>query len=108
MNYPVNKIRISAVSYTNTKPFIYGLQHTGILEKIDQEIARLREVLALLRSDSGTAAKAPAKRRGRPPKAVPGKAAAPRAKRQLSVESRARIAAGQKKRWAAQKKDENE
>jgi len=31
----VNKIRISAVSYTNTKPFIYGLQHTGILDRID-------------------------------------------------------------------------
>jgi len=31
----VNKIRISAVSYTNTKPFIYGLQHTGILDKIE-------------------------------------------------------------------------
>jgi len=31
----VKKIRISAVSYTNTKPFIYGLQHTGILDKID-------------------------------------------------------------------------
>jgi chorismate dehydratase len=31
----VNRIRISAVSYTNTKPFIYGLQHTGILPKID-------------------------------------------------------------------------
>jgi len=31
----VNKIRISAVSYTNTKPFIYGLQHTGILDQIE-------------------------------------------------------------------------
>ncbi len=31
----MDKIRISAVSYTNTKPFIYGLQHTGILPKID-------------------------------------------------------------------------
>jgi len=31
----VNKIKISAVSYTNTKPFIHGLQHTGIIEKID-------------------------------------------------------------------------
>jgi chorismate dehydratase len=31
----VNKIRISAVSYTNTKPFLYGLQHTGILSKIE-------------------------------------------------------------------------
>lgn len=31
----MNKIKISAVSYTNTKPFIYGLQHSGILERID-------------------------------------------------------------------------
>lgn len=31
----MNKIRVSAVSYTNTKPFVYGLQHSGILEKID-------------------------------------------------------------------------
>jgi len=31
----VKKIRISAVSYTNTKPFIYGLQHTGFTEKIE-------------------------------------------------------------------------
>ncbi|MCJ8209501.1 menaquinone biosynthesis protein [Mucilaginibacter sp. RS28] len=31
----MNKIRISAVSYTNTKPFLYGLQHTDIINKID-------------------------------------------------------------------------
>lgn len=31
----MNKIRISAVSYTNTKPFIYGIQHSGILDKIE-------------------------------------------------------------------------
>ncbi len=31
----MNNIRISAVSYTNTKPFIYGLEHTGILANID-------------------------------------------------------------------------
>jgi chorismate dehydratase len=31
----VNKIRISAVSYTNTKPFLYGLQHTDIINQID-------------------------------------------------------------------------
>lgn len=31
----MNKIKISAVSYTNTKPFIYGLRHTGILENIE-------------------------------------------------------------------------
>jgi chorismate dehydratase len=31
----VKKIRISAVSYTNTKPFLYGLQHSAILNEID-------------------------------------------------------------------------
>ncbi|MES2808293.1 MAG: menaquinone biosynthesis protein [Bacteroidota bacterium] len=31
----MDKIRISAVSYTNTKPFIYGLEHTDIINKID-------------------------------------------------------------------------
>lgn len=31
----MNKIRVSAVSYTNSKPFVYGLQHSGILDKID-------------------------------------------------------------------------
>lgn len=31
----MNKIRISAVSYTNTKPFLYGIQHTDIINKID-------------------------------------------------------------------------
>jgi len=31
----VDKIRISAVSYTNTKPFIYGLQHSAMAGKIE-------------------------------------------------------------------------
>jgi len=31
----VNKLRISAVSYTNTKPFIYGIQHTDFIDKIE-------------------------------------------------------------------------
>ncbi|MES2265727.1 MAG: menaquinone biosynthesis protein [Bacteroidota bacterium] len=31
----MNKIRISAVSYTNTKPFLYGLQDSAIIDKID-------------------------------------------------------------------------
>lgn len=31
----LEKIRISAVSYTNTKPFLYGIQHTDIINKID-------------------------------------------------------------------------
>ena len=29
------KIKISAVSYTNTKPFIYGIQHTDFINKIE-------------------------------------------------------------------------
>lgn len=31
----MKKIRISAVSYTNTKPFLYGLQHSAIAEQVD-------------------------------------------------------------------------
>ncbi|MBK0379477.1 menaquinone biosynthetic enzyme MqnA/MqnD family protein [Mucilaginibacter segetis] len=31
----MKKIKISAVSYTNTKPFLYGLQHAAIVDKID-------------------------------------------------------------------------
>lgn len=31
----MSKIRVSAVSYTNTKPFIYGLEHSDILNDID-------------------------------------------------------------------------
>ena len=31
----MNKIRISAVSYTNTKPFIYGLEHSPLIHQIE-------------------------------------------------------------------------
>jgi chorismate dehydratase len=31
----LNKIKISAVSYTNTKPFIYGIEHSPIAGQID-------------------------------------------------------------------------
>jgi chorismate dehydratase len=31
----VKKIRISAVSYTNTKPFLYGIQNTPVIDQID-------------------------------------------------------------------------
>jgi chorismate dehydratase len=31
----VKKIKISAVSYTNTKPFLYGIQHTDVINQID-------------------------------------------------------------------------
>jgi len=30
----LNKIKISAVSYTNTKPFIYGIEHSAVAAKI--------------------------------------------------------------------------
>lgn len=31
----MDKIKISAVSYTNTKPFIYGIEHSALLDQID-------------------------------------------------------------------------
>ena len=31
----MNKIRISAVAYTNTKPFIYGINHSAVSDQID-------------------------------------------------------------------------
>jgi chorismate dehydratase len=31
----LNKIKISAVSYTNTKPFIYGLEHSDLINHIE-------------------------------------------------------------------------
>lgn len=31
----MTKLKISAVSYTNTKPFIYGIQHTDFINKIE-------------------------------------------------------------------------
>lgn len=31
----MNKIRISAVAYTNTKPFIYGIERASVLSQID-------------------------------------------------------------------------
>ena len=31
----MDKIKVSAVSYTNSKPFVYGLMHSGILAQIE-------------------------------------------------------------------------
>lgn len=31
----MNKVKISAVSYTNTKPFIYGIENTDVINQID-------------------------------------------------------------------------
>jgi hypothetical protein len=67
---------------------MFGMITTEFLSSIDSEIARLQEARALLAGQGGHV------RRGR----KPGK------KRTLSVEVRERIAAAQRKRWAAQKK----
>ncbi len=77
-----------------------------ILTEIDAEISRLTQVRALL-SQAGIEAP----RRGRPRGSInspkPAKVAAkksPAAKRTMSAEGKARIAAAQKARWAKQKK----
>ena len=31
----MNKIKISAITYLNTKPFLFGLQHSSILDSIE-------------------------------------------------------------------------
>lgn len=68
-----------------------------ILQEIDAEIARLTQVRNLLAGSEGeTSFRYGAN--GAKPTGVPRK------KRVLSAEARARIAAAQKKRWAAQKK----
>ena len=77
-----------------------------LIAAIDAEIARLEQARTLLAGDAPQAAK----KRGRPAKvavaagtviAVAGK---PVKKRKLSPETRAKIAAAAKARWAAQKK----
>lgn len=31
----MNKLKVSAVSYTNTRPFLYGIEHTEVINQID-------------------------------------------------------------------------
>jgi hypothetical protein len=69
---------------------------TEILAHIDQEIARLEQVKAVL---SGV----PTKRKPGRPSSKPGKAGSAK-KRTMSAEGRARIAAAQRARWAKAKK----
>jgi hypothetical protein len=73
---------------------------TELIKEIDMEIARLKEARALLADTSGSEV-----RRGRPKKSeeasLPAKSA--KKKRSFTPEHRARIAAAQKRRWAAQK-----
>ena len=81
----------------------------NLISEIDAEIARLNDARALLAGVTTT------RKRGRPAKtakaakavkaaAKPAKAAKKKAKRNISPEDRARIAAAVKARWAAQKK----
>ena len=70
-----------------------------IIAQLDTEIARLQEVKSIL---SGTTT--PKAKRGRPNKASIAVIAPVAAKRILSPEARARIAAAQKARWAKVKK----
>ncbi|HEY1501237.1 MAG TPA: hypothetical protein VGF88_16810 [Acidobacteriaceae bacterium] len=63
-----------------------------IVAELNAEIARLEQVKFLLTRDSGSASH----------KGLP--TAPARKKRVLSAEARERIAAAQRKRWAAQKK----
>ncbi|MDE1161194.1 MAG: hypothetical protein PW792_04515 [Acidobacteriaceae bacterium] len=74
---------------------------TALLVQIDAEIARLQKARTALASLSSST---PVRRGpGRPPKANAGTPNVAK-KRVMSEEARAKIAAAQKKRWAAQKK----
>jgi len=71
---------------------------TNLLSLIDAEIAQLQRARALI---AGAAAK---KGPGRPKSAAVSTVKPKKKKRKMSPEGRARIAAAQKARWAAQKK----
>ena len=68
-----------------------------LLSLIDAEIATLKQARALV---AATDKRKP----GRPVKATAIAGAKPTKRRKMSTEARARIAAAQKARWAAQKK----
>jgi hypothetical protein len=73
------------------------MSRESILSEIDREIAQLQEVRSILAGGTTISKK------NRGSKATAAPSAAPR-KRTLSPEARARIAAAQKRRWAAEKK----
>jgi hypothetical protein len=67
---------------------------------LQQKLQQIDEQIAAVRSLKG------APRRGRPPKvAGPASDPAPKKRRTLSDEAKKRIAEGQKKRWAAFRKE---
>ena len=73
-----------------------------ILKMIDAEIGKLQQVRALLTGYSDPTSAITKRGPGRPKKTEP--AAKKAVKRVMSEEARAKIAAAQKKRWAASKK----
>ena len=80
-----------------------------ILAHVDEEIARLEQVKALLsgqqqeKAAKGKPGPKPGKKAGSALKVIATKATGTR-RRKMSAEGRARIAAAQKARWAAAKK----
>ncbi len=45
------KIRVGAVSYLNTKPLLYGIQHSPIIDKIELKIDYPSRIAAMLLND---------------------------------------------------------
>ena len=70
-----------------------------IIAALDEEISRLQQVRSLLAGTNGNVT-----HRATSFAYGANQAKAPRKKRRLSAEARERIAAAQRKRWAAQKK----
>ena len=71
-----------------------------MIKELDYEIARLQHIRDMLAGSNSQALKA---KLGRPKKVAAVVPATP-AKRIMSAEGKARIAAAQKKRWAAKKR----
>ena len=77
----------------------------GILSAIDAQLAKLQQARTLLASTSVAPSVGEARRPGRPKGSKTAAKADPvKAKRTMSAEGRSRIAAAQKKRWAAKNK----
>ena len=74
-----------------------------MIEALDEELARLRQIRDLLAGDEPEEPEK--RRRGRPAKTAAKPSTPEVKKRNLSDEARQRIAEAQKRRWAAQKRE---
>jgi hypothetical protein len=82
--------------------YTFGMTNDAILAAIDEEISMLQQARAMLSgSPSANTKKSVGRPKGSKNAAVPVKAGKTRT---MSAEGKARIAAAQKKRWAAAKK----